>query len=186
MSRVLSIALLLLTMTSQARANVLQLEVNGTFTGGGTFTGIFALDNVGQSVVSANITTSSESGFPGSNYVITGSNPATVRPFGTEAFAIILPRTTGQGSLAFWLPGTPQTFTGGDILTDVAGCATERCAASQESFVNPLLDVEVTRTISGGTVVAVPVAVPEPSSAMLLLAGLGAFAVVAGRRQRTG
>jgi len=165
------ILLLALGLTAgQALANITYTFSGATFAGGGTLTGTFTTNDSFNSLLTYNITTSAAlPNFPGFNYTPANSvSTATSLPF-----ILVLDAPT----LASPTDILEVTFTGGLTATGAAITVGPNDSFEQHNTAK--------RNISGGgQVVAAVVAVPEPETYAMLLAGLGLMGFAARRRKQ--
>lgn len=176
LTRLLSLAVLLATVSSHVIAQPLRYTVDGRFRDGGTLMGFFDYDRTITSMTAVKLESRSFSGV----LLATYSTPAVGQFLGTGTGFALIPEIYDR-TLYLVFEEAPRTFSGGALLRDPLGCAPLQCVSAGE-LVQPVGDVGFRfRPLDGGTATAV--VAPEPASAALLLVGTVALAVVARRRR---
>ena len=142
----------LLTAGSALSASPVTITVAGTFQDGGSLSGQITFDNVTNTLLSFNVTTSVNGVF-GSTYALPGADTGSILlgPYIPPAFVIHLQHPPGGTALTLILPGSPSTFAGGALLTTVAG--SDGGATSQESAPYPPFPI---RLLATGTATLIP------------------------------
>ncbi len=154
-------------------AQVRTFQLAGTFESGATFSGFFTMNGAARSILSSNITTQAATGF--SQGIYTSAGTGRMHIIGNEGplpddFGIQFFRPGLSGVFQLWFRGQAASFTGGAIHE---GCQPGFCAFSQEIVGNS------GRLVWGGSATlvpeppSVPLPVPEPSAALLLVPALG-------------